>query len=85
MQGYHVSFWSAERSHVIGCDIVAADDGGLLERLASAGRYALDLRRRALPATSAITRVRLGKEELAWIAFACGPLWLFVIASWWLG
>jgi hypothetical protein len=85
MRDYHVNFWSGERSQVIGCDIGAADDGALLEELASAGRYALDLRRRAMPAASAMLRSRPRPSELGWAVCACGPLWLFVQVSWWPG
>ena len=85
MRHYHVNFWSADRAHIVGCDIAADDGRGLLEGLAMAGGYALRLRGQSLPTRPRLPRLRLSATEIGWLAFASGPLWLFVIATYWLG
>ena len=85
MRAYHVNFWSAERAHAIGCDIAAEDERGLLDGFARAGRYALELRSKSAPASSEWAGCGPTAIELAWLAFVCGPAWLFVAASYWFG
>ena len=85
MRDYHVSFWSGERAHVVGCDIAAQDDRELLDGLARAGRYSVGLRRKALPMAGEHLPAGPTVVELAWVAGACGPIWLFVAASYWFG
>ena len=83
MRPYHVSFWSGQRAHAVGCDIEAVDEPALLDGLSRAGRYAVALRRESLPAGE-IGNCGLAPVELAWLALVCGPAWLFVVASYWL-
>jgi hypothetical protein len=68
MPSYHVCFWSGDRDHVVGCDIRADDDHGLMEGFTRAGRYALVLRRRSLPALG--RALRPTPVEFAWLSSA---------------
>ena len=81
MRPYHVSFWANERARTIGCDIAAQDDRALLEGFSRAGNYAVALRRKDGTAPIEPPPCAPTVTELAWIAFACGPLWLFVAAN----
>lgn len=83
MSNYHVRFWSPDGAQAP-CEISGGDGQSMLEGFARAGRHALALRLRALPRPE-IGRLRLTPLELAWIAGACGPVWLFVVVSYWLG
>ncbi len=85
MRPYHVNFWSGQRAHAVACDIEAPDSPTLLDGFARAGRYAVDLRRKSLPAIADMPDCGPSVVELAWLLFACGPVWLFVAASYWLG
>ena len=80
MPNYHVCFWSGERAQIVGCDIQGKDDAALLDGFGQAGTYALKLRRRSLPALTGL----LEPVEFAWLAFICGPAWLYVALSYWI-
>jgi hypothetical protein len=81
MPDYHVGFWSGERGHLVCCDIVAGDGSELLDGLSDAGRYAIALRRMAAPPGGGLGGLPSNGAELAWLGLVCGPLWLFVAAS----
>ena len=83
MRPYHVSFWSGARAHSVGCDLDPAADE-VLDGFARAGSYALALRRQTLSVRETGDR-GLTPVELGWLLFACGPAWLFVAASYWMG
>ncbi len=85
MRPYNVSFWSGQQAHLIACDIEAADARGLLEGFARAGRYAIELRAKSLPATVDLPDHAPTAVELAWLVCACGPVWLFAAATYWFG
>jgi len=81
MPEYHVGFWSGERGHLICCDIAARDGVELLDGLAQAGRYAIAQRSAAVSRRNRLPAFRPSVTELAWLGLVCGPLWLFVAAS----
>ena len=85
MADYHVSFWSGDRDHIVGCDLAPDGERGLLDGFARAGRYALSLRRRSLAESAELAECGLSAVELLWLALLCGPAWLYVAASYWLG
>lgn len=85
MADYHVSFWSGDRAHVIGCDLTPEGERGLLDGFSRAGHYALSLRRKSLSEPGDLAECGPTAVELLWLGLLCGPAWLFVAASYWLG